>query len=69
MATRWGIVSTGRISHDFVTAISSLPSHEHVVVAVAARDLLHAEEFAKKHNIQKAYSDYEQLAKDRDIGI
>ncbi|XP_032677284.1 trans-1,2-dihydrobenzene-1,2-diol dehydrogenase-like [Odontomachus brunneus] len=69
MATRWGIVSAGKISHDFVTAMSSLPSDEHVVVAVAARDLSRAEAFAKEHNIQKAYSDYEQLAKDKDIEI
>ncbi|EFN80683.1 trans-1,2-dihydrobenzene-1,2-diol dehydrogenase [Harpegnathos saltator] len=69
MATRWGIVSAGLISHDFVTAMNSLPNDEHVVVAVAARNLSHAEDFAKQHNIQKAYNDYEQLAKDKDIEI
>lgn len=69
MATRWGIASAGKISHDFVTALSCLPSDEHVVVAIAARDLSRAEDFAKTHNIQKAYSEYEQLAKDKNIGI
>lgn len=38
------------------------------IVAVAARDLQHAEEFAKKHNIPRAYGSYDELAKDPDIG-
>ncbi len=39
------------------------------VVAVAARDIKRAEEFAKKLGIPKAYGCYEDLARDRDIGI
>ena len=31
MATRWGIVSAGKISSDFVTALSLLPKEEHCV--------------------------------------
>lgn len=38
------------------------------VVAVAARDLQHAEEFAKKHKIPQAYGSYDELAKDPDVG-
>lgn len=38
------------------------------IVAVAARDLQHAEEFAKKHNIPRAYGSYDELAKDPDVG-
>lgn len=38
------------------------------VVAVAARKLEDAQEFAKKHSISKAYGSYEELARDRDIG-
>lgn len=37
-------------------------------MAVAARNLQHAQEFAKKHNIPRAYGSYEELAKDSDIG-
>ncbi|XP_014469127.1 PREDICTED: trans-1,2-dihydrobenzene-1,2-diol dehydrogenase-like isoform X2 [Dinoponera quadriceps] len=55
MAIRWGIASAGKISHDFVTAMTSLPIDEHIVIAVAARDLSRAEEFAQAHNILKAY--------------
>lgn len=38
------------------------------VVAVAARKLGYAQEFAKKHNIARAYGGYEDLARDPDIG-
>ena len=37
-------------------------------MAVAARDLSRAKEFAKKHDIPKAYGSYEELAKDPDVG-
>jgi len=69
MATlRWGIASAGKISHDFVTALGSLPANEHDVVAVAARQLSRAKDFAKLHEIKKAYDDYAKLATDKDIG-
>lgn len=38
------------------------------VVAVAARKLEDAQEFAKKHSISRAYGSYEELARDPDIG-
>ena len=31
MATKWGILSSGQISHDFVAAIQLLPAEEHQV--------------------------------------
>lgn len=70
MATlRWGIVSAGKISHDFVSALRALPRNEHDVIAVAARELLRAQNFAKIHSIKKTYDDYEKLALDKDIDI
>ncbi|NP_001086110.1 trans-1,2-dihydrobenzene-1,2-diol dehydrogenase [Xenopus laevis] len=69
MATKWGICSTGRISNDFVVALSTLPAVDHQVVAVAARDLEKAKNFAQIHNIPKAYGSYEELAKDPDIDV
>ncbi|CAD6226814.1 GSCOCG00005926001-RA-CDS [Cotesia congregata] len=69
MATRWGIASAGKISHDFTNAVATLPNNEHEVVAVAARDIKRAEEFAKLHRIKKAYGSYEELAKDTDVEI
>lgn len=38
------------------------------MVAVAARDLNRAKEFAQKYNIPKAYGSYEELAKDPNVG-
>ncbi|KAK2583004.1 hypothetical protein KPH14_009049 [Odynerus spinipes] len=69
MATRWGIAGAGKISHDFVTAMASLPKEEHEVIGVAARDLSRAQAFAKLHDIKNAYNDYAELAKNKDIEV
>lgn len=69
MATSWGICSAGKISHDFTVALNTLPDEDHRVVAVAARRLEDAQEFAKKHNIPRAYGSYEELARDPDIDV
>lgn len=65
---RWGILSAGKISHDFVVGTAALPKDEHQVVAVAARSLESAKAFAKTHEIPKAYGSYEELVKDPEIG-
>lgn len=65
----WGIAGAGKISHDFVTALQTLPKSEHVVVAVAARELSRAQNFASLHNIKKAFDNYTKLAEDKDIGM
>ncbi|CAG2115444.1 unnamed protein product [Medioppia subpectinata] len=69
MATRWGILSAGRICHDFVSALRILPSDEHQLVAVAARDLKSAQEFARIHGIPKAYGTYDELVRDPDVEV
>lgn len=68
MAIKWGIASAGKISHDFVTAVRTLPASEHEIVGVAARELSRAQSFSELHKIKKAYGSYEELAKDKDIG-
>lgn len=68
MALKWGIAAAGKISHDFTNAVTStLSEDEHQVVAVAARDLSRAEEFAKRFDIPKAYGSYLELAKDANV--
>uniref|UniRef100_A0A673XVE2 Trans-1,2-dihydrobenzene-1,2-diol dehydrogenase n=1 Tax=Salmo trutta TaxID=8032 RepID=A0A673XVE2_SALTR len=62
MATQWRLCGAGKISHDFSVAMKTLPPGDHQIVAVAARCLEHAQEFAKKHSIPKAYGSYEELA-------
>ncbi|KAM9545470.1 trans-1,2-dihydrobenzene-1,2-diol dehydrogenase-like [Salvelinus alpinus] len=69
MATRWGICSAGKISHDFTVALKTLPPGDHQIVAVAARKLQDAQEFAKKHSIPQAYGSYEELARDPEIEV
>lgn len=68
MKLRWGIVSAGKISNDFVTALTLLPQEDHVAFAVAARDDERAKKFAEDHKIEKYYDSYEKLANDPDIG-
>ncbi|CAG7836531.1 unnamed protein product [Allacma fusca] len=67
--TRWGIFSAGKISHDFVSALASLPAEEHAVIAVAARSLESAKTFADAHKIPKAYGSYEELAQDPEVQV
>ncbi|XP_043092157.1 trans-1,2-dihydrobenzene-1,2-diol dehydrogenase isoform X2 [Puntigrus tetrazona] len=69
MAIRWGICSAGKISNDFTVALRTLPAENHQVLAVAARDLKHAQEFALKHSIPRSYGSYEDLAKDPEIDV
>jgi len=71
MATSWGIASCGMISHDFVNAMTTLPTSDHKVVAVAARSLKSAEEFNKKFGFEtaKAYEGYKSLADDSEVEV
>jgi len=69
MATRWGILSTGRISQDFVSAMASLSTEDHQVVAVAARQLEDATTFAGQFGVVKAYGSYEQLLQDSEVDV
>uniref|UniRef100_A0A8D0CK83 Trans-1,2-dihydrobenzene-1,2-diol dehydrogenase n=1 Tax=Scleropages formosus TaxID=113540 RepID=A0A8D0CK83_SCLFO len=66
MATKWGICGAGKISHDFVVAMRTLSPG---VMAVAARKLEDAQQFAKRHGIPKSYGSYEELAEDQEIDV
>ncbi|XP_072541250.1 trans-1,2-dihydrobenzene-1,2-diol dehydrogenase-like isoform X2 [Salminus brasiliensis] len=68
MATRWGMCSAGKISHDFAVALQTLSPEDHQIAAVAARGLTAAQEFAEQHGIPKVYGSYEELANDPGIG-
>ena len=69
MATLWGIVGAGKISHDFLTAMGTLAIGDHRVVAVAARDRERAMEFGKTHKVEKVLNSYEELAKDVEVEV
>lgn len=69
MALRWGVAAAGNISFDFVNALTTLKEDEHQVVAVAARDLNRAQEFADGFDIPNVYGNYLELAKDPNVEI
>jgi len=64
---KWGIISTGHISNKFAQALAILPQAE--LIAVASRNISIARDFAKKHNIPKAYGTYQELAEDANIDV
>lgn len=65
----WGILSAGKISHDFTLALKTLPETEHQVVAVAARSLDSAQQFATTHSIPRFYGSYEELINDKGVDV
>ncbi|KAM3967831.1 trans-1,2-dihydrobenzene-1,2-diol dehydrogenase isoform 1-T2 [Aphomia sociella] len=70
MTLRWGIVTAGKISHDFVNALNSYPSKgDQVVAAIAARNKGRAEEFAKLHKIPKVFDSYQSMAVSNDVDV
>lgn len=69
MALRWGIAGVGMISHDFLTALGTLPSTEHRVIAVAGKDLDKTHNLATLHKVPVAYEGFEALATDQSIDI
>lgn len=69
MVLNWGIAAAGRISHDFVNALQTLSPDDHQVVAIGARDLSRAEEFAKHFDIPKAHGSYLELANDPNVEV
>lgn len=68
MALRWGIASCGTISFDFANALTTLPPEHHQIVAVGARSLLKAKDFAKKFDIPSYYEGYQNLVDDVNVG-
>lgn len=65
---RWGIASAGTISFDFANVLSTLPATDHQIVAIGARSLSRAKDFAKKFDIPKYHEGYENLVKDENVG-
>lgn len=62
----WAILGPGTIAEDFAGAINEVNGS---VYAVGSRKLEKAEDFAKKHNVEKAYGNYEEMLKDEKIDV
>ena len=64
---RWGILSTGRIAHQFANGLNDLPDTE--LVAVGSRSVKSANIFADQFNIPNRYGSYEELVRDPNIDV
>ena len=69
MALRWGIAGCGKISSDFVNALSTLDPKKHKVVAVAARNIENADKFARTFSVPTCYEGYFHLALNKEVDV
>ncbi len=64
--TRWGILATGRIAHDFATNLREVPGAE--LVAVGSRSRESAEAFAEEFGA-RPHGSYDDLVGDPDVDV
>tara|TARA_R110002049_G_scaffold72490_2_gene187101 strand:- start:113700 stop:114809 length:1110 start_codon:yes stop_codon:yes gene_type:complete len=64
---RWGIIGAGRVAHDFVCALRTLP--EASVTSVSSRNGGRAEAFAQSHSIESFTNSYEALLAREDVDV
>ena len=62
---RWGIVSTGRIAHQFAQDFEFVTNGQ--LHAISSRSQDSADRFAAKHKIPRAYPSYHAMLEDDDI--
>ena len=62
---RWGIVSTGRITHQFAQDFEFVSNG--VLHAVSSRSQETADKFAAQYNIPRSYSNYAALLDDDEV--
>jgi dihydrodiol dehydrogenase / D-xylose 1-dehydrogenase (NADP) len=64
---RWGIIGTGEISRQFVSAACECPGA--TIAAVSSRSADNAHAFAEAHGVEKAYDTYEDMVAAPDIDV
>jgi D-xylose 1-dehydrogenase (NADP+, D-xylono-1,5-lactone-forming) len=64
-AVKWGIVSTADINRKVIPGAHASPKVD--LIAVASRDQAHADVYAKRWEIERAYGSYEALLADPEI--
>lgn len=69
MALKWGFACAGKIAHDYLNAMTTLPEGHHEVVAIADPMVHQAEELAERYNIPKYYASFLELAKDPNVEV
>lgn len=63
----WGIVSTGRIAHQFASDFKFVNNGN--LLSVCSRNIETAKNFANQHGISKQYSDYSEFIKDKELDV
>lgn len=63
---KWAIVGPGTIASEFAQALNEVNGS---IYAVGSRTLEKAKQFANKYNIEKAYGNYAEMLKDKEIDI
>ena len=64
---RWGIISTGRIAHTFVSDLQL--TDRGIAQAVGSRSLATADAFAEEFAIPNRYGSYEELVADPEVDV
>jgi 1,5-anhydro-D-fructose reductase (1,5-anhydro-D-mannitol-forming) len=65
----WGIIGTGGFAGNAVAPAINALGKDGALVAAVSRDRQRAEAFAQKHGARRAYTDYGDLLRDREIDI
>ena len=65
MATKWGILATGRIAHTFANAVVESESGE--LFAVGSRTQANANQFATEYRGIRSYGTYQKLIEDSEV--
>lgn len=64
---KWGIIGLGAMGERFTSALGCVSDAR--VAAVASRSLEKANVFAKKHRIESAYGDYQEMLQDKNLEL
>ncbi len=64
---RWGVVGPGRIAEKVVADVAHVEGAR--FVAAASRSLPRAEDFARRHGLERAYGSYGELLADPDVDV
>lgn len=69
MALKWGFACAGKIAHDYLNAMTTLPTGHHEIVAICDPMVHQAKDLAEKFNIPKYYGSFLELAQDPNVEV
>jgi len=69
MELHWGVLGSGRISHDFVLAVKESKLPHHHFVAIGSRSQESSDAFGNELDIPHRYPDYDAVMNDPEVNI